>query len=125
MSEPPATPTARLVPGAPPPAPASKSQKKKKTKTGKKSDLPDDSVEVPDAHSAALIDHAPSEGEVKEGVREKAERLEGEPKVRDVDDGRAGTQSRKPAARRRFAIIKARGTNLGPSQLRSLPRLSS
>lgn len=67
MSESPATVAARLVPGAPPPAPAAKSQKKKKSKPGKKSDQPDETVEILDAHAAALIDHAPSEGDVKDG----------------------------------------------------------
>lgn len=69
MSASPATPTARLVPGAPPPAPVSKSQKKKKKAGAKKSsDHSDEHVVVPDAHTAALIDHAPSQSDVQEGT---------------------------------------------------------
>ena len=57
--------TARLVPGAPPP---SKSQKKKKSKSAKKtSEQEDEHTEVPDTEAAALIDHAPTESEVREG----------------------------------------------------------
>ena len=69
MSASPQVPTIRIVPGAPPPAPASKSAKKKRKAGGanKSSEQVDAPVVVPDAHAAALIDHAPSEGDVKEG----------------------------------------------------------
>lgn len=68
MSTSPTPPTIRIVPGAPPPATSSKSKnKKKKTAAKKSSDQGDDHVAVPDAHTAALIDHAPSEVDVKEG----------------------------------------------------------
>lgn len=68
MSTSPTTPAIRIVPGAPPPPPASKSKNKKKKAGAKKSsDLGDEHVVVPDAHTAALIDHAPSESDVKEG----------------------------------------------------------
>lgn len=56
----------RLVPGAPPPA--SKSQKKKRKAAKKPSEQAEEPVVVPDAHTAALIDHAPSETDVKEGA---------------------------------------------------------
>ncbi|KAI0087950.1 hypothetical protein BDY19DRAFT_201224 [Irpex rosettiformis] len=60
--------TTRLIPGAPPPAPSSKSQKKKKSKPSKKaSEQEDEPAEVPDTHAAALLDHAPTEDEIKEG----------------------------------------------------------
>ncbi|GJE94905.1 hypothetical protein PsYK624_110810 [Phanerochaete sordida] len=68
MSASPATPSIRIVPGAPPPPPASKSKSKKKKSGAKKSsDQGEDHVVVPDAHTAAFIDHAPSESDVKEG----------------------------------------------------------
>ena len=68
MSASPTTPTVRIVPGAPPPAPLSKSQKKKRKGGAKKSsDQPEEAAAVADAHAAALIDHAPSNNEVKEG----------------------------------------------------------
>jgi hypothetical protein len=59
----------RLVPGAPPAPAPSKSQKKKKTKSAAKktSDADDEQNEVPDTQAAALIDHAPTESEVKSG----------------------------------------------------------
>ncbi len=60
--------TARLVPGAPPPAPGSKTQKRKKTKSKKPSEQGEEHTEVPDAQTAALITQAPSEGDVKEGA---------------------------------------------------------
>lgn len=63
----PLTPNARLVPGAPPPAAASKSQKKKKQKSTKTSEHGDETVDVPNPQAAALISHAPSQGEIKEG----------------------------------------------------------
>jgi hypothetical protein len=58
----------RIIPGAPPPAPASKSQKKKR-KGGKKGDEDgtDVHVVIPDAHSAALVDTAPDQADVKAG----------------------------------------------------------
>ena len=69
------SPTAkRLVPGAPPP-PTSKSQKKKRR--GPKKDGAEDSapqtpagvsVGLPDAHAAALTDHAPSEKDLNQGL---------------------------------------------------------
>ena len=60
--------TARLVPGAPPPALPSKSQKKKKSKSAKKTSEPEDEhAEIPDTEAAALTDHAPTESEVREG----------------------------------------------------------
>ena len=68
MSASPHSPATRIVPGAPPPAPPSKSKKKnKKSGTKKSSDHGEDHVALPDAHTAALIDHAPSEADVKEG----------------------------------------------------------
>ena len=69
MSVSPITPAIRIVPGAPPPAPVSRSQKKKQKKTGSKksSDQPEEQSAVPDAHTAALIEHAPSESDVREG----------------------------------------------------------
>lgn len=66
MSASPTTPTVRIVPGAPPPAPLSKSQKKKRKTTKPKSDQ-DESVDVPDTASAALIDQAPTEEDVNNG----------------------------------------------------------
>ncbi|THH00884.1 hypothetical protein EW026_g1695 [Hermanssonia centrifuga] len=67
MSDSPATPTIRLVPGAPPP-PASKTQKKKRKTTKKQSGQPEEQVVVPDAHTSALIEHAPSVDDIKEGT---------------------------------------------------------
>ncbi|KAH9855194.1 hypothetical protein C2E23DRAFT_751794 [Lenzites betulinus] len=59
----------RVVPGAPPPPAPSKTQKKKrkggKGKDASESDAP---VAVPDTTTAALIDHAPEESDIKEGV---------------------------------------------------------
>ncbi|OCH93110.1 hypothetical protein OBBRIDRAFT_790581 [Obba rivulosa] len=56
----------RIVPGAPPPAQASKPVKKKRKAT-KKSEQ-EEHVVVPDATSAALIEKAPDESDVKEGT---------------------------------------------------------
>ncbi|KAI0686374.1 hypothetical protein BC835DRAFT_1420472 [Cytidiella melzeri] len=57
-----------FVPGAPPPAAVAKSQKKKKSKSAKKtSEHGEEHVDVPDTQAAALINHAPSEGEIKDG----------------------------------------------------------
>ncbi|KAI0633408.1 hypothetical protein C8Q77DRAFT_1217818 [Trametes polyzona] len=64
------TTTPRVVPGAPPPPPPSKSQKKKR-KTAKPKDAASESdahVVVPDTTTAALIEKAPDESDVKEGV---------------------------------------------------------
>ncbi|KAI0695550.1 hypothetical protein BC835DRAFT_1414834 [Cytidiella melzeri] len=64
----PLSPATRLVPGAPPPAAVAKSQKKKKSKSAKKtSEHGEEHVDVPDTQAAALINHAPSEGEIKDG----------------------------------------------------------
>ncbi|EPQ57440.1 hypothetical protein GLOTRDRAFT_110573 [Gloeophyllum trabeum ATCC 11539] len=58
----------RIVPGAPPPPPVSKSQKKKRKTAKKPGDAPAESpVAVPDATSAALVDKAPTEADVREG----------------------------------------------------------
>lgn len=64
----PASPTVRIVPGAPPPAPPSKAQKKKRKTAKAKSTEPEtvDHVEVPDPVAAALIDKAPTEVDVRE-----------------------------------------------------------
>lgn len=69
MSDTPSSPTVRIVPGAPPPAPVTRSQKKKrKTAKQKPSDpVPEEHVDVPDSTSAALIEKAPTESDVKEG----------------------------------------------------------
>lgn len=68
MSSSPQAPAARLVPGAPPPTNLAKTQKKKhKAGAKKSSDQGDERVNVPDTHTATLIDHAPSEADVKEG----------------------------------------------------------
>ncbi|KZT11078.1 uncharacterized protein LAESUDRAFT_721499 [Laetiporus sulphureus 93-53] len=66
MSDAPA-PTLRVVPGAPPVAQPSKSQKKKRKPTKSKSAETGGEVVIPDATSAALIEKAPSEADVKEG----------------------------------------------------------
>ncbi|KAF7793779.1 hypothetical protein EIP86_004900 [Pleurotus ostreatoroseus] len=65
-------PAARIVPGAPPPAPLTKSQKKKRKaqamkKTASEQTDAGEHVAVPDAAAAALIDHAPTESDVREG----------------------------------------------------------
>ncbi|RPD78222.1 hypothetical protein L226DRAFT_286231 [Lentinus tigrinus ALCF2SS1-7] len=61
--------TPRIVPGAPPPAPVTKSQKKKRKGTQKKEESDTGShVAVPDTTSAALIDKAPEETDIKEGA---------------------------------------------------------
>ncbi len=69
MPDTPAPLTPRIVPGAPPPAPVTKSQKKKRKgpKTKEGSDA-GSHVVVPDTTSAALIEKAPEEAEIKEGV---------------------------------------------------------
>ena len=61
--------TPRVVPGAPPPVAPSKSHKKKR-KAGKPKEESDGGshVAVPDSAAAALIDKAPEEGDVKEGI---------------------------------------------------------
>ncbi|OSD04029.1 hypothetical protein PYCCODRAFT_1364691 [Trametes coccinea BRFM310] len=65
------TTTPRVVPGAPPPPPVSKSAKKKR-KAGAKSKEPQSETEshvvVPDTATAALIEKAPEEKDVKEGA---------------------------------------------------------
>ncbi|KAL7281302.1 hypothetical protein ACG7TL_004611 [Trametes sanguinea] len=65
------TTTPRVVPGAPPPPPVSKSAKKKR-KAGAKSKEPQSETEshvvVPDTTTAALIEKAPEEKDVKEGA---------------------------------------------------------
>ncbi|OBZ68064.1 hypothetical protein A0H81_11920 [Grifola frondosa] len=61
-----ASPTLRIVPGAPPPPP-SKSQKKKRKVTKTKSSDDGAQVSVPDAMSAALLEQAPEESDLKEG----------------------------------------------------------
>ena len=63
----------KLVPGAPPPAPVTKSQKRKQRKgAGKGEDIPSTpasaSVPLPDAHSAALTEQAPTEADMQKGV---------------------------------------------------------
>jgi hypothetical protein len=69
MSVSPTTPIVRIVPGAPPPPPVSKAQKKKRKAAAKKSsDQVDEPTTVPDAHTAALIEHAPTKDEVTEGT---------------------------------------------------------
>ena len=56
-----ASPTQRIVPGAPPPAPLSKSQQKKKRKVaGTKRPDGSDGPDVASPRDAALIDHAPT-----------------------------------------------------------------
>ncbi|TFK94620.1 hypothetical protein K466DRAFT_292806 [Polyporus arcularius HHB13444] len=69
MPDTPAPLTPRIVPGAPPPAPVTKSQKKKRKgpKTKEGSDA-GSHVVVPDTTSAALIEKAPEEADIKEGV---------------------------------------------------------
>ncbi|KAI0674982.1 hypothetical protein C8Q78DRAFT_965152 [Trametes maxima] len=63
------TTTPRVVPGAPPPPPQSKSQKKKrKGAKPKEASEGESHVAVPDTATAALIEKAPVESEVKEGV---------------------------------------------------------
>ncbi|KAI0371149.1 hypothetical protein BV20DRAFT_965824 [Pilatotrama ljubarskyi] len=63
------TTTPRVVPGAPPPPPPSKSQKKKrKTAKTKEASEPDAHVVVPDTTTAALIEKAPEEKDIKEGT---------------------------------------------------------
>ena len=63
------TTTPRIVPGAPPPPPVSKSQKKKrKTTKPKEASETESHVAVPDTTTAALIDKAPAESDVKEGI---------------------------------------------------------
>ncbi|KAI8993793.1 hypothetical protein BD414DRAFT_456900 [Trametes punicea] len=63
------TTTPRIVPGAPPPPPVSKSQKKKrKTAKSKEASESDSHVVVPDTTTAALIEKAPGESDVKEGT---------------------------------------------------------
>ncbi|KDQ21447.1 hypothetical protein BOTBODRAFT_25889 [Botryobasidium botryosum FD-172 SS1] len=61
-------PTSRVIPGAPPPAPPSKSQQKKKRKNAaNKSALstPDThTIPIPDPKAAALVEKAPSNGEI-------------------------------------------------------------
>ncbi|KAH7913449.1 hypothetical protein BJ138DRAFT_1146015 [Hygrophoropsis aurantiaca] len=60
----------RYVPGAPPPAPLSKTQKKKrKIVKNKNTDSPvEGSITIPDALTAALVEKAPEEPDVKEGA---------------------------------------------------------
>ncbi|KAI0949462.1 hypothetical protein AcW1_009068 [Taiwanofungus camphoratus] len=68
MSDTPTTPTLRIVPGAPTPPPQSKSQQKKKRKSAKpKSEPVANDLVVSDSTSAALIEQAPTEADVKEG----------------------------------------------------------
>lgn len=63
------TPTVRFVPGAPPPSAPSKSQKKKRSGKGKTgAGASEEHVEVPDATSAALIEKAPEQSDIKEGA---------------------------------------------------------
>ncbi|KIP06605.1 hypothetical protein PHLGIDRAFT_451136 [Phlebiopsis gigantea 11061_1 CR5-6] len=131
------TPTIRIVPGAPPPAPASKSAKKKrKAGANKASDQVDEHVVVPDAHTAALIDHAPSEGDVREGsvVPELVARTDsaapvspggaGEPKVSPLVDM---LQKRLKATGKKITRIQSYSTTplekLNEDQLRSLKTL--
>lgn len=59
--------TQRIVPGAPPPAPLSKSQKKKRKVKKPTESTPDSPVALTDAGSAALIEKAPEEAEIREG----------------------------------------------------------
>lgn len=69
----------RIVPGAPPPAPPSKSQIKKKRKSAKAKAGSEATVSqtqspavanvaIPDSTSAALVEKAPAEEDVKEGA---------------------------------------------------------
>lgn len=69
MPDTPVTLTPRAVPGAPPPPPVTKSQKKKRKgpKTKEESDA-GSHIAVPDTTSAALIEKAPEDTEIKEGV---------------------------------------------------------
>ncbi|KAI0769327.1 hypothetical protein BD413DRAFT_81589 [Trametes elegans] len=63
------TTTPRIVPGAPPPPAPSKSQKKKrKTTKPKEASESDSHVVVPDTTTAALIEQAPDQQDVKEGA---------------------------------------------------------
>ncbi|KAI0645378.1 hypothetical protein C8Q79DRAFT_911104 [Trametes meyenii] len=63
------TTTPRVVPGAPPPPPQSKSQKKKrKGPKPKEASETESHVAVPDLTTATLIEKAPGESDVKEGV---------------------------------------------------------
>ncbi|TFY65892.1 hypothetical protein EVG20_g5196 [Dentipellis fragilis] len=60
----------RIVPGAPPPALASKSAKKKRKAGKPKGEFDSPAltpVSIPDAASAALIDHAPQPSDIREG----------------------------------------------------------
>ena len=57
----------KIVPGAPPPAPLTKSQKKKRRAAGKKDEEDNGSVSIPDAHTAALVDKAPGNEDLKSG----------------------------------------------------------
>ncbi|KAL6310485.1 hypothetical protein BKA93DRAFT_924673 [Sparassis latifolia] len=66
MSDTATTPTLRIVPGAPPPPPLSKSQKKKrKIAKSKSSDPTNDELLTPT--TAALVEQAPTESDIKEG----------------------------------------------------------
>lgn len=69
----------RIVPGAPPPAPPSKNQIKKKRKSAKAKGGSEANVSqtqspavatvsIPDSTSAALVEKAPAEEDVKEGA---------------------------------------------------------
>ncbi|KAH9949636.1 hypothetical protein B0H21DRAFT_103991 [Amylocystis lapponica] len=58
-------PSLRIVPGAPPPPPLSKTQKKKRKSAKPKSAETQDGI--PDPISAALVEQAPQEEDVKEG----------------------------------------------------------
>ena len=72
MPDTPITVTPRVVPGAPPPAPVSKSQKKKRkggAKTKEESEA-GSHVAVPDTTSAALIEEAPKQSDVKDPNRD-------------------------------------------------------
>ncbi|KAI0829685.1 hypothetical protein BC628DRAFT_1358217 [Trametes gibbosa] len=61
--------TPRIVPGAPPsPAPSKTQKKKRKGGKPKEASETDAQVAVPDTATAALIDHAPEESDIKEGV---------------------------------------------------------
>lgn len=61
------TPTTRIVPGAPPPAPLSKSQKKRRKGAKGKSEA-ESPVVISTPLAAALVDHAPTEADVKQGA---------------------------------------------------------
>jgi hypothetical protein len=59
----------RIVPGAPPPTPLSKTQKKKRkpVRMNAVESPAIDTVSIPDSTSAALIEKAPPESDIKEG----------------------------------------------------------